>query len=109
MDALQTPEDQDREAMKQDMASDFEVHKTIFQKGIMAKQNNFMNHGNEQFPVSRDFGLADMPCAMNDCVANNGSGKCIILSFIKIGADGKCAGYQSMNKKKGENNDKDIS
>jgi len=45
------------------------------------------------FPSSRDWNLPEVPCERKDCVANHAC-VCVMPIGIRIGAEGKCAGYK---------------
>jgi len=73
--------------------------------GLMDKGHGFF--GGSSFPMSRDWGLPDMPCKRVSCVCNNGSGVCFVPSRASIGEDGKCEGYHPNGCMKTDNEEPD--
>ncbi len=54
------------------------------------------------YPVSRDWGMASVPCQVRACPCNS-LGKCELPASIKINAEGKCqTGVDFMEKAKGK-------
>jgi len=61
-------------------------------KGLMPKPDGYGYPGG-----SRDFWNITLKCESKDCVCNSGRGECAVPSKAKIGKNGRCTGFTSLN------------